>query len=166
MVWAGVPLSPDGSFPIAQGARYAVLASVTRNYSLAEVASYLNGHGWQTTYAWEEGSPTRGLYAIDTWLASLAADATNNHRWVYGEANRTGASESLGAHAPWPFTFYAIAHVFRAVPAPPGQTPGPPELPPPSENAPPAATVPTAIVVLGSGAVVAAIAYALYRWVL
>jgi hypothetical protein len=165
MVWQEQHALGDGSYAIWQGGRYAVLASVSQNYSLAEIVDFLNAHGWQTTYAWQEGTPGRGQYAIDAWLDSLAPDATGNHRWVYGEGNRTGPNEQLAGRPPWPFTFFSIAHVFRAVAAPPGPTPAPPDLPPPSGQAPPAAGVPTVVVVAGAAAGAAAIAYALWRWV-
>ncbi|MGH8749939.1 MAG: hypothetical protein ACREU5_12645, partial [Burkholderiales bacterium] len=106
----------DGEYAAAQGHRYAALASASKNYSLAQIEDYLNAHGWSVTYAWEQGTPTRGQFAVDTWLASLPADTTDNHRWIYAEANRTGPDASLGADPPWPLTLYHLAHVFEAVP--------------------------------------------------
>ena len=119
MVWSEI--QPAGSdYAVQQGQRYAALASVSKNYTLAQVQSYLDGHGWQVTYGWEQGTATRGQFAIDQWLAALAPDTTSNHRWLYAEANRTGANATLGVDAPWPLTIYHVAHVFQAVPAPAG----------------------------------------------
>jgi hypothetical protein len=163
LVWQEEKAMGD-AFPIESGGRYAVLASVSHNYSVSEIVDYLDRNGWTVTYAWEQGTATRDLYAIDTWLSSLVADPTNNHRWVYGEANRTGAAEALSSRAPWPFTFYSIAHVFRAVPAPPS-APGP-DLPSPATPPPPPKAIPASVLVVGGGAVVLAVGYALWRWVL
>jgi hypothetical protein len=151
----------SGDYALAQGGRYAVLASVSRNYSLAEVASYLTGHGWAVTYLWEEGSPTRDTYAIDAWLSSLGPDPTGNHRWVYGEGNRVGESATLGRVPPWPFTFYSLSHVFRAVPAPPGAGGGAPALPS-SEPAPSPSAAPSGWLLAGA-AVLGAVGWALIR---
>lgn len=163
LVWQEEP-AVSGAFPVAQGGRYAVLASVSRNYSGAQIESYLAAHGWTVTYLWEQGAPTRAAFAIDDWLAGLAPDPTDNHRWVYGEGNRTGPSAALSGSAPWPFTFFRIAHVFRAVLAP-ASAPAP-ELPPASPGGPLAASSgpsPGALVVAG-GAV--AIGAALLWWLL
>lgn len=134
-VWTEIAPT-GGDFQIDNGQRYAALASASRNYALVEIAAYLGAHGWQVTYSWEQGAATRELYAVDTWLAGLAPDPTENHRWVWIEANRTGPSATIGARPPWPFTFYAIAHAFEATPVPP-ELVGPlgPVLPPPGAPA-------------------------------
>lgn len=116
LVWQDEPPSASGDYTFSQGGRYAVLASVSRNFSLAQIEQYMTQNGWTMTYAWEQGTPTRNEYTIDAWLASLPPDATSNHRWVYGEADRTGPDWTKGQDAPWPFTIYHIAHVFLAVP--------------------------------------------------
>lgn len=128
LVWS--EQAPDGDkYAFGQGHRYAVLASVSQNYSLSDVTSYLTNHGFDVTYAWEQGTPTRDMYAVDDWLASLSPDPTSNHRWLYAEANRTGADTTYGITSPWPLTIYTISHVLLAVPAPPGQPNAAPVLP-------------------------------------
>lgn len=141
LVWGKV--DPSGSdYAFAQGHRYAVLASVSKNYSLAEVENYMTSHGWTVTYAWEQGQPSRGLFPIDTWLQGLAPDATDNHRWIYGEANRADVDTSIGVDAPWPLTVYHIADVLEAVPGQPGAPPVVATLAAPTSAAPfPTATV-------------------------
>ena len=152
LVWHEVAPDSGNAFTFAEGDRYAVLASVSRNFTLDQVRKYMTDNGWQLTYAWEQGTPTRDTYAIDAWLAKLAPDPTANHRWVYGEANRVGADWTKGADAPWPFTIYHIAHVFEAVP---GQEPAP--LPASSSSS---SSSKTGAVVAGVG-LVAAVAIAL-----
>lgn len=122
LVWKETPVDSSDDYTFEAGRRYAVLASVSRNYSLDQVEQYMTANGWTMTYAWEQGTPTRNTYAIDTWLAQLAADTTDNHRWIYGEADRVGPDWTKGQDAPWPFTIYHIAHVFEAVP---GAAPAP-----------------------------------------
>lgn len=153
LVWQSIAPSGD-SYQVQQGARYAALASVSKNYALSDVVSYLGSHGWIVTYSWEQGQASRGLYPVDDWLSSLAPDTTDNHRWLYAEANRSGADASLGVKAPWPFTFYSIANVFQAVPAPavaPSAAPVAPVLPPPaSVSASSPAPAPVAVYVVSA----------------
>ncbi len=154
-VWKDLALT-SGNVAAVSGQRYAALADVSRNVALPSIVSYLNGHGWTVTYAWEQGQASRGLYAVDAWLAGLSPDSTDNHRWVWIEANRTGDDASLSTTAPWPLTIYAISHAFEAVDAPPG---GATVLPP--VTTPAAAPVPGAVWVLGSAAVLAIVYYLL-----
>lgn len=156
LVWSQIAPG-GGSFTVATGQRYAALASVTRDQTLPAVVNYLSGHGWLVTYAWEQGQASRNTYAVDDWLSSLAPDTAGNHRWVWIEADRTGATATLGQSAPWPFTFYSIAHAFLATPAPPGASasaaPGP-ALPPASSIAAPSAGPSPAAIAVGAGAAV------------
>lgn len=135
LVWGKV--DPSGSdYDFSQGHRYAVLASVSKNYSLAEIQSYMTSHGWTVTYAWEQGTAGRGQYPIDAWLQGLAADTTDNHRWVYGEANRTDVDTSIGVDAPWPLTIYHVADVLEAVPGQPNAPPVVTSLAAPTSSTP------------------------------
>lgn len=123
-----------GDFTFEPGARYAVLASVSLNYSLAQVQNYVAGKGFQVTYAWETGQPSRATYAIDNWLDNLPPDTSGNHRWVYAEGDYDGTDPwKVGQDPPWPFTMYHVAHVFQAVdaadPVSPSDTPAAPTLP-------------------------------------
>lgn len=134
LVWSELPPT-NSSYTFTQGDRFAVLASVSKDFTLAQVVNYMNTNGWDVTYSWEQGSPTRGQFPIDTFLANLAPDTTDNHRWIYGEANRVGADWTKGVDAPWPLTVYHIADVLKAVPAPAGGATTPPVLPTPSTSA-------------------------------
>jgi len=135
-VWTEMAAS-DGDFALAAGGKYAVLASVSKNFSLLQVENYLAGHGFSVDYAWEYGDTVRpGGGPIDSWLASLPADATDNHRWVYGEVTRTGGPTTIGAKAPWPFSFYTIAHAFSAVEVPDAAAAGPLPAPEAAAQAP------------------------------
>lgn len=86
-VWSEI-----GDFVFQPGERFAVLASVSRNYALAQVASTLQGKGFSVTYSWEQGSPTRDASPIDTWLSNLPPDPTSNHRWLYAEGDYQGSA--------------------------------------------------------------------------
>lgn len=123
MVWQ--VLAPSGSdYVFKEGERYAVLASVSLNYPLADIEAKMRSEGFDVTYAWEYGTPgRRPPVAIDDWLAGLAADPRSNHRWVYGEVNRSGPDTTIGVDPPWPLTIYHLAQVLEAVPAPPGTAP-------------------------------------------
>jgi hypothetical protein len=153
-VWQELPIA--GSITVEQGQRYAALADVTRNASLSSIVSYLGGHGWAVTYAWEEGQPSRGLYAVDAWLAGLSPDTTDNHRWVWIEANRTGQTTAVSAASSWPLTVYALGKAFEAVAAPPGAAPSLG-----TAQTPAAASAGGAVWVLGGAAVLALLYYLL-----
>lgn len=161
-VWSEVGADSSGDFLFAQGERYAVLASVSKNYSLDEVRQYLGKKGFTVTYAWEQGTPTRGQFPIDDWLARQPPDPTDNHRWIYGEADLDPKASpwTVGKDAPWPLTVYSIAHVFHAVEAPAPTSTSPPQdapapaLPPPKSSCP-APGRSTGFVVLVSAASVA-----------
>ena len=132
-VWSQIQPTGD-AFAFQPGERYAVLASVSRNYTLEQVKTKAESEGFAVTYDWEQGASSRGLYPIDDWLASLPADTTGNHRWVYAEGNFGAASPwSLSVDPPWPFTIYHVEYVFHAVEA--AAQPGAPAAPvlPPAE---------------------------------
>ena len=117
-VWG--PVQPtSGDFRFDPGQRYAVLASVSLNYSMAEILQKATDKGFSITYHWQTGDAGRGQYNIDAWLAALPPDTAGNHRWVYAEGDFTGAHAwTLGQDPPWPFTAYHVADVFQAVDAP------------------------------------------------
>lgn len=151
LVWIWQEIQPvNGSFAISQGSRYAILASVASGQSLDTIRSYLTGHGWDVTYLWEEGTPTRGQYAVDDWLASLPADTTSGQRWVYGEANRTGADTTIDVDKGFLWiTIYHVAHAFVAM-----QTTAPqPELPSSSSSGGSSSGIPWTPIVIGLGVV-------------
>ena len=103
------------SYPVKMGGRYAGLASASKNFTIQQITDYLNGHGWQVTYAWEYGTDSRGgEFNVDVWLMGLKADSTDNHRWIWIEGNRTGKDDSVSASPPWPLTLYYAGPVFQA----------------------------------------------------
>lgn len=136
-VWSEIQPA-DGDYVFEPGQRYAVLASVSNDYTLEQIQHKAESEGFSVTYAWQTGQASRATYAIDNWLDGLPADTTSNHRWVYAEGNFGGSSPwKLGVDAPWPFTVYHVAHVFEAVDAPdqPSTTePTQPALPPASST--------------------------------
>jgi hypothetical protein len=139
-VWREIQPS-SGDFTFEPGQRYAVLASVSKDYSLDEVKKKAESEGFDVTYTWEQGDPSRATYVIDNWLQQLAPDTTSNHRWLYAEGNFGGAKAwTVGQDPPWPFSMYHVAHVFQAVdaanPVTPTDTPAEPELPSSSSSAP------------------------------
>lgn len=116
MVWQNMPPDQGGDFQFAAGHRYAMLVSLSLDYSVEDLEKKITAAGGNVTYAWEWGQPTRGEYAIDDWLANLPADTHANHRWVYGEADN-GKDASLSQDSPWPTTIYHVDRVMEAVPA-------------------------------------------------
>jgi hypothetical protein len=132
-VWSEIQ-PQSGGFTFQPGERYAVLADVSLNFTLEQIKNKAQSEGFDVTYAWETGDPNRATYQIDNWLASIPADTTSNHRWVYAEGNFSGAAPwVLGAKAPWPLTIYYVSHVFEAVDAPDQpDAPAAPALPPAS----------------------------------
>ena len=152
-VWSEIHPA-GGDFAFQPGSRYAVLASVSKNYSLSEVEHAAEGKGFSITYAWEQGDPSRATYAIDAWLASLKPDAIDNHRWIYAEGNFTGSSAwSLSVDPSWPLTLYHVQHVLTAVDAPdpatPGGAPAAPVLPPTEQAAPSGSSSAVLLAVVG-----------------
>jgi len=120
-VW--VEVQPQGgNFTFTPGQRYAVLASVTNKAELPDVAAKLTSKGFQVTYSWQSGAPSRNQYCVDAWLGQLPADTVNGQRWVYIEANYQGAQPDVEEQAYtagiWPVLIdvYEIAHVFVATP--------------------------------------------------
>lgn len=134
-VWSEIQ-PVNGGFAFEPGQRYAVLADVSLNFTLAQIQSKAESEGFQVTYAWETGQASRATYAIDNWLDSLPPDTTSNHRWVYAEGNFNGAAPwTLNEKAPLPLTIYYVAHVFEAVDAPDQPSaPTEPVLPPASQT--------------------------------
>lgn len=130
--WVYIQPNGDGDYELVAGGRYAALVSVSRDYTLAEVAAKASSRGIQLTYAWEEGQPNRDTYAIDAWLAKQPKDPNATHRFVYAEADVT-ADQTIGANSPWPLTIYSVKYFWRAdrtkdaPPAPP--PPGGPQRP-------------------------------------
>lgn len=117
MIWTQVQ-PQAGDFTFQPGQRYAALASVTTKGSLDTIKSKLAGKGFTVTYAWESGTPGRGTYCVDNWLAGLAADTAGGERWVYFEADFAGAaadSESVDLSVLW-IHVYHLSAVFQAVP--------------------------------------------------
>lgn len=107
----------DGSYTFQPGARYAVLASVSLDYPLADIQAKAEAQGFQVTYAWQEGQP-----ATDPYLLGLSPDPTPNHRWIFAEGNFTGQGPwSLGVDSPTILfvhtTIWHIEAVFQAVAA-------------------------------------------------
>lgn len=157
LAWVWQEIQPvNGAFQISQGERYAILASVATGQSLDTIRGYLNGHGWSVTYLWEQGTATRGEYAVDDWLAGLPADTASGERWVYGEANRTGADTTIDVDKSFLWmTIYHVAHAFLAV-----QAPAQPMLPTTSSPGPSSSGVPWLPVAIG----VAALAVGVWLW--
>lgn len=118
MVWTQVG-SQGQDVTMQPGQRYAVLASVSEDFTLAQIEAKAQAEGFAVSYAWEQGDPKRPAdYNVDEWLAALAPDPTSNHRWVYGEGTFNGSSPwTLGGSAPWPLTVYTLQASFQAVPA-------------------------------------------------
>lgn len=162
--------SSGGDFTFQPGGRYAVLASVSKNYSLEEVEKYVEGKGFQVTYAWEQGQPTRATYPIDDWLAGLAPDTTDNHRWLYAEGDYNGVDPwTVGQDPPWPLSIYHVSNVLVAVDAPaptsPSDTPVAPSIPTSTSSVPASSGLSPmgAAVAIFSVAVLAGVAWIHFR---
>jgi hypothetical protein len=119
--YLGVPLNLDDDvYPIAQGMTYRALVSVSANYTKAQIGQYLATHGYAAVTLWE---PTE-LLPVDWPSEDLSSGLEPNHRWLRGEATRTGASDVIDrvstihvlvtVHA----AIYRIAAMWKKVPAP------------------------------------------------
>jgi len=121
------PVPPSGSdYPVMRGTRYRATVSVSNNFDRGAIAGYLVGHGWSSVQLWEGSDPLPADWPSGEHLSGLE----DNHRWLRGEATRSGESSSLGTSSPWPFTIYRVANLWRVVAAPAPSAAAPTSAPP------------------------------------
>lgn len=119
--WLPVAATAD-AYPLAQGPSYRVTASVSKNFSKSDVATYLTGHGWSTVALYDAaaGDATPADWPAGEQLGTLE----DNHRWLRGEGVHSGAPTSIDQvstlHAIFsiPLSIYRIADAWQLVPAP------------------------------------------------
>jgi hypothetical protein len=115
MAWTWSRIQPaDGSYTFQPGQRYAVLASVSSDYSLDSIKEKATAQGFSITYAWEQGQP-----ATDPFVQNLAPDPIPNHRWIFAEGDFVAAGPwALGVDSPTILfvhtTIWHIDSVFQA----------------------------------------------------
>jgi hypothetical protein len=119
--YLGVPLNQDDDvFPVAQGMAYRATVSVSRDYAKLAIADALRARGWSDVSLWE---PSEALPA-DWPKEDLRSGLEANHRWVRGQATRSGPSDALervsSVHAiiTLHLAIYRIAQLWKRVPAP------------------------------------------------
>ena len=148
--WVPVSQDSSGNYLATPGNRYAALLSVDSRANVSDATDELNKNGFQVTYSWQSGQPTRGQFFIDNWLANLPAPASGNV-WMYFEANFTGDTPRTIARTfekcvLWICGSGTLSYVFEAqqvpdsyAPCGPGdpQTGACPPLPPPAPGCPP-----------------------------
>ncbi len=152
MRWCWVPISPgsEGKYIAEPGGFYAVLLAVDSRASISDVADTLTKQSFQVAYSWQGGTPTRGKFWIDDWLAKLPASAEGT-RWMYLELRYAGTEmKSIARHFEKCVLMICgaadVAYVFEAKQVPDDWHPcGPgdpnqgtcPPLPPPCPGCPP-----------------------------
>jgi hypothetical protein len=137
--WAELAADARDGWTLEPGERYAVLASVSKNFDRGAILAKVTPHGLTPTYVWEQGDPVRSVegkpqFNVDVWIEGLPPDPRDNHRWVYGEGTMGAGAKPwrVPQDPPWPFTMFHIAHVMHAVDAP---DVGPAPALPPEESA-------------------------------
>ena len=117
----GVPLNPDDDvFPVAQGMTYRATVSVSKDYGSAQVEEALSSRGWKDVTLWESGAPLPSDWPPE----DLTSGLEDSHRWLRGEATRSGPSDALDrvstVHAivTLRLSVYRIAQLWKRVPAP------------------------------------------------
>jgi len=148
--WVPVSADPQGNYLATPGGRYAGLLSVDSRASVSDAVNELNNQGFQVTYSWQSGQPTRGQFFVDNWLANLPAP-TPGTVWMYFELDFTGdvpraVARSFHKCILWICGTGTIAYVFEAQQVPDNYAPcgpGDPQtgtcapLPPPAPGCPP-----------------------------
>jgi hypothetical protein len=87
------PMQPvNGSYTLIPGLRYRGVASVSVNYSKAQVMSYLSSTGWSGVVAYDVGD----ALPLD-WPAESTGALEPGRRWIRVEAQRTGTSATIAA---------------------------------------------------------------------
>lgn len=119
--YLGVPLNTDDDvYPVAQGMTYRALVSVSLNFAKAQIAAELAKRGWADVLLFEPNELLPTDWPHDDVSSGLEA----NHRWLRGEATRTGPSDTLdrvsSVHAliTLRLSVYRIAQFWKRIPAP------------------------------------------------
>jgi hypothetical protein len=119
--YLGVPLNRDDDvFPAAQGMTYRATVSVSSDYAKAAIVHELRAHGWSDVSLWEPGE----ALPADWPKEELSGGLEEDHRWVRGQATRSGPSDTLDrvstvrAIVTLHLSTYRIAQLWKRVPAP------------------------------------------------
>jgi len=85
----------DGVYAIAQGARYRALVALSGHFSSGDVGKYLSEHGWSSVRVYEGTEPPPTDWPTAEEGGALSGALDSGHRWVRGEAVRSGPDTSI-----------------------------------------------------------------------
>ena len=116
-----VPLNGDDDvYPVAKGITYRALVSVSNDYTKKQIADALSTRGWSGVTLYDPGDALPADWPTENTSSGLEG----NHRWMRGEATRTGASDTLDrvstlhALVSIHLSLYRIAGMWKKVPHP------------------------------------------------
>jgi hypothetical protein len=92
----------------SHGRRYRATVSVSRSIAAADVLAYLQDHGWGDVQLFDTLAGDR--FPAD-WGDVEVVDPNASHRFLRGEATRTGESTTIPA-SHWLLTVYDIRHSY------------------------------------------------------
>ena len=92
LVWAPVATTND-AYPVPSGGHFRATVSLSKNFDKKAVGDYLSAHGWSNVLLYDQaaGDPTPPDWPVEGDLGRLE----DNHRWLRGEATRSGAPTSV-----------------------------------------------------------------------
>jgi hypothetical protein len=119
--YLGVPLNVDDDvFPVAQGMTYRATVSISNDYDRTRIAEELSSRGWKDITTWEPGEQL----PADWPQEDLSGGLEVVHRWIRGQATRSGPSDALDRVSTIRLivtihpAVYRIAQLWKRVPAP------------------------------------------------
>ena len=80
-----------GAYAIARGTRYRALVSLSSHFTAEAVRKYLTEHGWSDVLLVDQGAAPPADWPVGEDLAGLE----DGHRWVRGQATRTGEDTTI-----------------------------------------------------------------------
>jgi hypothetical protein len=123
-----VHLGDSADLEAVKGRRYRATVSVSRSIPAADVLAYLRDHGWGDVQIFDTLAGDR--FPAD-WGDVEVADPNASHRFLRGEATRTGESTTIPA-SHWLLTVYDIRHSYVLDPS---VSPAPAPMPSPGRAA-------------------------------
>jgi Glutaredoxin len=135
-------VQPAGSaYAVKTSVRYRALVSVSKHFDKAAIAKYLGEHGWVSVALYEPGEALPADWPAEPSLAELGA-LEENHRWLRGDATRTGEDMSLDVVSTLHklislrLSIYRVAALWSCTPRAPARAPVPAPMPAPAASSP------------------------------
>ena len=82
-----------GAYEVKRDVRYRALVSASKHFDKAAIAKYLSEHGWTSVALYEPGEALPADWPTEP--PALYEGLEDNHRWLHGDATRTGEDEAL-----------------------------------------------------------------------